>query len=226
MGRAVDQLSAIVWKDVVTELRTKELFSSMFTFSLIILAIFNIAFGFSSELIPAAAPAILWIAFTFAGVLGLGRSFSIEHEGNAITGLLLTPVDRSVVFLGKVASNSIFVLLVELILIPVFVLFFNLNLFEVLLPLLAILALGTIGFVSVGTLFSAMVANTRLREVLLPIMLFPIILPLLISSVKLTESVIAGEGIMGAGGSIHILVAFDVIFLAVCSVVFEYVIED
>lgn len=217
---------AIVWKDIITELRTKELFSSMFTFALLIIVIFNFAFDFSAELIPVAAPAILWVAFTFAGVLGLSRSFALEKEGDSILGILLTPTDRSLIFLGKMISNAIFVFIVELIILPMFVLFFNYNFSGALVPLLLILFLGTIGFVAVGTLFSAMALNTKLREVLLPILLFPIIIPLIVSSVKLSGTILSGNPISQAGSALQVLVSFDIIFLAICTVVFEYVVEE
>jgi heme exporter protein B len=217
---------AIVWKDIITELRTKELFSSMFTLALLIIVIFNFAFDFSSELIPLAAPAILWVAFTFAGVLGLGRSFALEKEGNSILGILLTPTDRSLIFFGKMISNAIFVFMVELLILPMFVLFFNYNLSHSLIPLLPIIFLGTIGFVAVGTLFSAMALNTKLREVLLPILIFPIIIPVIVSSVKLTGAILGGNPISHTGPALQVLVSFDVIFLVVCSIVFEYVLEE
>ncbi len=217
---------AIVWKDILTELRTKELFASMFTFALLIIVIFNFAFDFSAELIPVAAPAILWVSFTFAGVLGLSRSFALEKEGNSILGLLLTPMDRSLIFLGKMIGNIIFVFIVEAIILPIFVLFFNYNIFGSILSLLLVILLGTIGFVSVGTLFSAMALNTKLREVLLPILLFPVIIPVIVSSVKLSSSILNGRAIGEAGSSLQILVSFDIIFLVLCAIVFEYVVEE
>lgn len=217
---------AIVWKDIITELRTKELLSSMLTFALLIIVIFNFAFDFSSELIPTAAPAILWVAFTFAGVLGLGRSFALEKEGNSILGILLTPTDRTIIFLGKMISNAIFVFIVALLILPMFVLFFNYGLSRSLMPLLLIVFLGTIGFAAVGTLFSAMALNTKLREVLLPILIFPIIIPVIISSVKLSGAVLSGNPMSRAGSALQVLVSFDIIFLVICAVVFEYVIEE
>jgi heme exporter protein B len=217
---------AIVWKDILTELRTKELFASMFTFALLIIVIFNFAFDFSAELIPVAAPAILWVSFTFAGVLGLSRSFALEKEGNSILGLLLTPMDRSLIFLGKMIGNIIFVFIIEAIILPIFVLFFNYNIFGSILSLLFVILLGTIGFVSVGTLFSAIALNTKLREVLLPILLFPVILPVIVSSVKLSSSILNGRAIGEAGSSLQVLVSFDIIFLVLCAVVFEYVVEE
>jgi len=217
---------AIIWKDIITELRTKELFSSMFTFALLIIVIFNFAFDFSAELVPVAAPAILWVAFTFAGVLGLSRSFALEKERNSVVGLLLTPTDKSLIFFGKMIGNTIFVFIVELIVLPMFILFFNYDLSQALFPLLLIILLGTIGFVSVGTLFSAMALNTKLREVLLPILLFPIIIPVIVSSVKLTSTVLNGKALGQGGTPLQVLLSFDLIFLVVCSVVFEYVLEE
>ncbi len=217
---------AILYKDVMIELRTKEILSAMFTFAILLLIIFNFAFSLSTELIKFAAPAILWVSFTFAGVLGLSRSFAIEKEGNSIMGLLLTPVDRSVLFFGKMIGNFIFVLIVELIILPLFSLFFNFSFTDVLLPLLLVMALGTLGFVSVGTLFSAVALNTKLREVLLPILLFPIVIPVIVSSVKLTGSIIDGDlGLLG-DSALKILISFDLIFIATCAVTFEYVLEE
>ena len=198
----------------------------MFTFAILLLVIFNFAFSLSTELIKFAAPAILWVSFTFAGVLGLSRSFAIEKEGNSIMGLLLTPVDRSVLFFGKMIGNFIFVIIVELIILPLFSLFFNFSFTDIILPLLLVIILGTIGFVSVGTLFSAVALNTKLREVLLPILLFPIVIPVIISSVKLTGSIIEGDSILFNDSALQILISFDLIFIAACAVTFEYVLEE
>jgi len=217
---------AILYKDIIIELRTKELLSAMFTFALLLLVIFNFAFSLSTELIKFAAPAILWVSFTFAGVLGLSRSFAIEKEGNSIMGLLLTPVDRSVLFFGKMIGNFIFVIIVELIILPLFSIFFNFGFSHVLLPLLLVMILGTIGFVSVGTLFSAVALNTKLREVLLPILVFPIVIPVIISSVKLTGSILEGDSILFNDSALHILISFDLIFIAACAITFEYVLEE
>ena len=217
---------AILYKDILIELRTKELLSAMFTFAILLLVIFNFAFSLSTELIKFAAPAILWVSFTFAGVLGLSRSFAIEKEGNSIMGLLLTPVDRSVLFFGKMIGNFIFVIIVELIILPLFSIFFNFGFSDVLLPFLLVMVLGTIGFVSVGTLFSAVALNTKLREVLLPILVFPIVIPVIITSVKLTGSILEDHTILISESALHILISFDLIFIAICAITFEYVVEE
>lgn len=217
---------AIVKKDIITEYRTKELFTSMLLFALLIIVVFNFAFGFSVEILNIAAPAMLWIAFTFAGILGLSRSFALEKEGNAIVGMLLTPTDRSLIYAGKMISNTIFVFVVGIITVLMFILFFNYSFLSTLIPLLPIMFLGSIGFVSVGTLFSAMAINTKLREVLLPILLFPIIIPVIVSAVKLSTQVLDGNSIFDSSSSLKLLIAFDIIFVTACSVTFEYVIDE
>lgn len=217
---------AIVKKDLVTELRTKELFTSMLTFALLVIVIFNFAFGFAPEVLSRSTPAMLWIAFTFAGVLGLSRSFALEKEGNAVMGLLLTPTDRSLIYFGKMISNTIFVFITGLIIVPMFVIFFNYSFLDTLLPLIPVIFLGAVGFVAVGTLFSAMAINTRLREVMLPILLFPIIIPVIVSAVKLSTEALSGGSVWEARSALQLLIAFDIIFLTACAVTFEYVIEE
>ncbi len=222
----MNKIWAIIRKDVITELRTKELFTSMLTFSLLVTVIFSFAFGFSTSAARLAVPAMLWITFTFAGVLGLSRSFALEKEGSAVLGLLLTPTDRSLIYFGKMISNTLFVFVVGIIIVPMFVLFFNLGFSDTILPLVPVVFLGSLGFVAVGTLFAAMAVNTRLREVLLPILLFPIIIPLIVSAVKLSSLVLEGKPLSSGASALQLLAAFDIIFIAACAVVFEYVIEE
>jgi heme exporter protein B len=222
----MNKVWAIVKKDIVTELRTKELFTSMLLFALLIIVVFNFAFGFSVEILNLAAPAMLWIAFTFAGILGLSRSFALEKEGNAIIGMLLTPTDRSLIYAGKMISNTIFVFIVGILTVLMFILFFNYSFLPTLIPLIPIMFLGSIGFVSVGTLFSAMAINTKLREVLLPILLFPIIIPVIVSAVKLSTQVLDGNSVFAASSSLKLLASFDIIFVTACAVTFEYVIDE
>ncbi len=222
----MNKVWAIIKKDIVTELRTKELFSSMLIFALLVIVIFNFAFGFSTELLDLAAPAMLWISFIFAGVLGLSRSFALEKEGNAVIGMLLTPTDRSLIYAGKMISNTIFIFLVGLLMVPMFILFFNYEFLSTLIPLIPVIFLGAVGFVSVGTLFSAMALNTKLREVLLPILLFPIIIPVIVSAVEISGQVLDGNSLFAASSSLKLLVSFDIIFLTACAVTFEYVIEE
>ncbi len=222
----MNKIWAIVRKDIITELRTKELFSSMLLFALLVIVVFNFAFGFSPEILNLAGPAMLWIAFTFAGILGLSRSFALEKEGNAIMGTLLTPTDRSVIYAGKMVSNTIFVFIVGIITVLMFILFFNYSFISTLVPLIPVVFLGSVGFVAVGTLFSAMAINTRLREVLLPILMFPIIIPVIVSAVKLSAQVLEGNAVFEESTSLKLLIAFDIIFVTACAVTFEYVIDE
>ncbi|HKJ67893.1 MAG TPA: heme exporter protein CcmB [bacterium] len=217
---------AILWKDLLLELKTKESFLSMLTFGLLILVLFNFAFEPTPEMKRAITPGLLWITFLFSGILGLNRSFSLEKENMAIHGMLLAPIDRSLVFFGKFGANLIILFVTELCTLPFFLLFLNMPLFEHFWLILGIILLGTIGFVSVGTLFSAMATSTKMREVMLPLLLFPISTPILLAGVACVRDILAGEAFAEYRHWFSLLVAFDVIFLVVPSLVFEYAIEE
>ena len=161
--RHLSQLSALLRKDILIELKSRETIISMLLFSLLVLLVFNFAFEADSAAIKKISPGLLWITFLFFGVLGLNRSFTLEKENDSLQGTLLAPVDRSVIYLGKFLSNLLFILLVELITLPLFTLFLNVDLLSHIGKLLPILLLGSIGFISVGTLFSAMAVNTKMR---------------------------------------------------------------
>jgi len=167
---------------------------------------------------------VLWVAFVFAGVLGLNRSFVLETDKGCLDGLLMTPVDRSVIYFGKMLGNLIFMLVVEAIALPVFSVLFNLMLVR--LDVILIVLLGTLGFAGVGTLFSAMTANTRAREVLLPILLFPVALPAIVAAVRATAGALDGQTLGEIGNWINLLIGFDVIFLALSYMTFDYVVES
>lgn len=216
----------IVIKDIKNEFRTKELFSSMLTFALLIIVVFNFSFSFSGELLSHAIPSFLWITFTFAGILGLSRSFSNEKENEAIKGVLMSPTDRSLIYIAKFISNTLFLLILAFLLVPMFILFFSFEIKGSLFHLLIVILAGTAGFVSVGTLFATMSINTRLREVMLPILLFPIILPLLINLVKVTEVVLSGKSFENIGYSIKLIIAFDIIFFTISALIYQYVLEE
>jgi len=219
------KILAIVWKDIVAELRTKEMFSAMFVFAVLVIVIFNFAFELRGvDRVREAAPGILWVAFTFAGVLGLNRAFVLEKDRGCLEGLLLAPVDHTAVYFGKMISTLLFMLLVEAIILPVFTAFFGINLLN--LRLVLIVVLGTLGFGGVGTLLSAMTAQTRAREVLLPILLLPVAAPLLIFAVKATAGVLDGLPLSDIAHWLQLLVAFDVIFPAVAFMTFDYVVKE
>jgi heme exporter protein B len=216
---------AIVAKDVATELRTREMLSSMFVFSLLVILIFNFAFDLRAENQKTLAPGVLWVAIAFAGMLGLSRSFIMEKDRGSMEGLLLTPVDRSAIYLGKMLGNVLFITVVEAIILPIFIVFFNLSAED--LPLLVgVMILGTIGFAGVGTLFSAMAIHTRAREVLLPVLLFPVVIPVLLSAVKLTAAILDRLPFSDVQNWFSLLVAFDLIFMALSFILFDYVLEE
>jgi heme exporter protein B len=219
------KILAIVWKDIIAELRTKEMFSAMFVFAVLVIVIFNFAFELRGvDRAREAAPGILWVAFTFAGVLGLNRAFVLEKDRGCLEGLLLAPVDHTAVYFGKMISTVLFMLVVEALILPVFTVFFGINLLN--LRLVLIVVLGTLGFAGVGTLLSAMTAQTRAREVLLPILLLPVAAPVLIFAVKATAGVLDGLPLSDIARWLQMLVAFDVIFPAVAFMTFDYVVKE
>jgi heme exporter protein B len=218
------KILAIVHKDIIAELRTKEMFSSMFVFALLVIVIFNFAFELRVANIKQVSPGVLWVAFTFAGMLGLNRSFILEKDKGCLEGLLLAPVDRSAIYFGKMLGNLIFMSVVEAIVLPIFWVLFNPPLFSP--ALILVIVLGTLGFAGVGTLFSAIAVHTRAREVMLPILLFPIVVPLMIAAVKITGGLLDGQPLSEMRNWLNLLVGFDVIFLAVSYMTFDYVVEE
>ena len=224
-GGYARKVLAIVAKDIATELRTKEMVSAMFVFALLIIFIFNFAFDLRADNIQALAPGVLWVAIAFAGMLGLSRSFILERDKGVLDGLLLAPVDRSAIYFGKIIGNVLFISVVAVVILPFFIVLFNQPLST--LPLLSgVVFLGILGFASVGTLFSAMAVHTRAREVLLPIMLFPVIIPAMLAAVRLTAAVLDGLPFEEVSQWLALLVAFDAIFIAVSFMLFEFVVEE
>jgi heme exporter protein B len=221
----IRKVYAIVAKDVAAELRTREMLSSMFVFSLLVILVFNFAFDLRAENQKTLAPGVLWVAIAFAGMLGLSRSFIMEKDRGSIDGLLMTPVDRSAIYLGKMLGNLLFIGVVVVIILPIFIVLFNLSA-EHLPSLVGVVILGIIGFSGVGTLFSAMAVHTRAREVLLPILLFPVVIPVMLASVKLTAAVLDGVPFADVQNWFSLLVGFDLIFLALSFMLFDYVMEE
>jgi heme exporter protein B len=215
---------AIVWKDVVAEWRTREVLSAMFAFAVLVILIFNLAFDLRVGNVREVVPGALWVAITFAGMLGLNRSFVLERDRGSLDGLLLGPMDRSVIYLAKWLSNWLFMSVVEAVTLPLASALFNLNLIRA--DLLLITALGTGGYAGVGTLFSAMTANTRTREVLLPVLLFPVAVPLLLAAIKATGGLLDGGTLAGVSHWLQILIGFDLIFVILAYVLFDYVVEE
>jgi len=217
---------AIVWKDIVAELRTKEMFSAMFVFAVLVIVVFNFAFDLrvSGERVREVAPGALWVAFAFAGILGLNRAFASEKDGGCVEGLLLAPVDHTAIYFGKMISTLLFMLVVEALMLPVFTAFFGVNLFD--LRLVLIVLLGTVGFAGVGTILSAMTAQTRAREVLLPILLLPVVAPVLIAAVKATGGILDGLAMSEIASWWQLLLAFDLLFPAVAFATFDFIVKE
>jgi heme exporter protein B len=224
-------VSAILAKDLSAELRSRELFSAMLVFSLLVVLIFNFALELDRTARENVAAGVLWVTFTFAGTLGLNRSLAMEKDRGSLDGLLLAPVDRSALFFGKMLGNLLFMAAVEAVILPVFTVLFNISLLRPWLFL--VIALGTLGFASVGTLLSSMTVHTRAREVMLPILLFPVSVPVVVAAVQASSGVLLAEAgrTMGtlwetAGAWVNLLIVYDVIFLAIALMVFDYVVEE
>ena len=222
--RFLRKVLAIVQKDVAVELRTKEMLSSMFVFSLLVIVIFSFAFELRVEDVRKVAPGVLWVTFVFAGMLGLSRSFVLEKDRGCLEGLLLCPVDRSAIYFGKMLGNVIFMTIVEAMILPIFAILFNISLFQPVL--LLIVVLGTLGFAGVGTLFSAMAVHTRSREVMLPVLLFPIVAPAMIAAVKATGGILDGLLFSEIAHWVRLFAVFDVVFLAISFMTFDYLVEE
>jgi len=214
----------IAWKDLLLEARSKEVVVSVLVFSLLSIVVFNIAFDPTPRTVAMVAPGILWVALSFGGVLGLSRTFALEVESGGFTGTLLSPIARDAFFFGKVISSFMFMALVELVLVPVMVVLFDLNIPVVLFILVSALALLAVSLV--GTLFAAMAINTRAREILMPVLFLPVIIPALLASVECTEILFAGNGSGDLGKWISLLGVFDAVYLIATPLCFGLVVSD
>ena len=215
---------AVLWKDVVLEVRTKDTVVSVFVFALLAIVVFNFAINPTPQNVGLVAPGILWIAFTFGGMLGLTRTFAVEKERGGMQGMLLTPAGRDSIYLGKVLSTFVFMLAVEAVTFPIFAIIYNL---PVLAPeFIPVALLATLGISTVGTLFSAMAVNTRAREVMLPILFLPVVVPVIVAAVEASTPALTGEPWGDTIRWLPLLGVFDVVFLVVCSVSFGYVVQD
>jgi heme exporter protein B len=220
----LDAIGAIVWKDLAAELRSREVLTSMLVFALLVILIFNFALELQPGLQKALISGILWVTFAFAGTLGLNRSMAMEKDRGCLDGLLLAPVDRSAIFFGKALSNLIFMLIVAAIILPLFSLLYNVNLINP--GLILVILLGSVGYVAVGTLLSTMAVQTRTRDVMLPILLFPLVIPVLISAIKGSSGFLEGLEMVEIIPWLNLLIVYDVIFIAVAFMVFDYVVEE
>ena len=223
-GNFFQAVGAIVWKDLRAEFRSYELISAMLVFSLLVILIFNFALELDVKTRQSVTAGVLWATFAFAGTLGLNRSMAIEKDRGCMDGLLLAPVDRSAIYFGKFISNLFFMLIVEAIVLPVYSVLYNTNLFQP--GLLIVILLGSIGYASVGTLLAAMSVQTRTRDVLLPILLFPVVFAVLLAAVKASGGFLDGSDFAEISFPINLLIGYDIIFIAVSFMVFDNIVEE
>jgi heme exporter protein B len=217
-------VGAVIWKDFRTEWRNRENLSAMLVFALLVILIFNFALDLDLQAKASLSAGVLWTTFIFAGTIGLNRSLAVEKDRGCLDGLLLAPVDRSVIYFGKAIGNLVFMLIVEAIVLPIFSFLYGFNVFQP--GFLGVVILGSIGYAAVGTLLSTMVVQARTRDILLPILLFPLTLPVIIAAVKASQGFFQSLPLADFSVWINILVAYDLIFTAVAFMVFDYVLED
>ena len=196
----------------------------MLVFALLVIMIFNFALELDAKTRTSVTSGVLWVTFAFAGTLGLNRSMAMEKDRGCLDGLLLAPVDRSSIYFGKMLGNLFFMLIVEAIVLPVYSILYNTNLFNI--GLILVTLLGSIGYVSVGTLLSSMAVQTRTRDILLPILLFPVVIPVFIASVKASSGFLNQIEMSEIWPWLNLLIVYDVIFTAIAFMVFDYVVEE
>jgi heme exporter protein B len=225
MTPVVREAWAVFRKDLAIERRAKEGANALAFFAVLLLFLFYFALGPDRERIRLALPGLFWLAFLLAGLLGLGRAFALERENDCLDGLILAPSDKGGVFLGKVGGTTALMLGMEVAFIAATGFFYNLDLWPAVPRLMLVAVFGTLGFAAVGTLFAAMTAQLRAREVLLPVLLLPLAVPVLLASVRLTEWALAAEPWSIALPWWQLLLGFDLVFLVVGLLVFEFVLE-
>ncbi len=224
MNGLLGPVLVIVWKDILLELRSRDLVVSVLVFGLVVVVVFNFALNSAPGMAEQLAPGILWTAFAFAAILAMNRAFVRDQEQGGLEGLLISPVSRDAIFLGKALTSLIFMLLIEAALLPIFavMLDFSARSFNLILTIF----LGTLGFAVVGTLFSAMAVQTRSREIMLPVLFFPVVLPVIIAAVEASTRAIGGETFVGLGRWLPLIGVFDALFLVICPWVFSFVVEE
>lgn len=216
----------VLWKDLVIERRAKASLNALVFFALLLLFLFQFAIGPDRERLAAALPGLLWLGLILAGLLGLGRTFLAERENDCWEGLVLAPGDKSAIYLGKLAGNLLLMAAVEAVLLALFVIFYNLDLWGALPALAGVSVLGILGLAAVGTLFAAITVQVRARELLFPLLLLPVQVPVLLATVKATEAVLQGQPLRDVGHWLQLLAAADVVYLVVGLLTFEFILES
>ncbi len=224
MKSYLNAVRALIWKDLTAEWRTRENLSAMLVFALLVILIFNFALELDIQAQESLSAGVLWATFIFAGTIGLNRSLAVEKDRGCLDGLLLAPVDRSVIYFGKAIVNLIFMLLVEIIVLPVYSFLYQVPVFQP--GFLLVVLLGSIGYVAVGTLLATMVVQVRTRDILLPILLFPLTLPVIISAVKASQGFLLMIPMAEISPWLNLLIVYDLIFTAIAFMVFDFVVEE
>jgi heme exporter protein B len=223
--RDLRRARAVAWKDLRTERRSLANFSGVLFLALLMLLLFAFALGPDAQAMREAAAGIIWLAILFSGVLAFNRSYQIELDDGAFETLLLYPGARWPIFVGKLTANLAFVLAVELIVVPLAAVLFHVTMTGAAIMIAVVLLLGTIGFVTLGTFYAAVASRTRAREVLLPLLLFPMLVPVLIAAAKATTALVAGDVMGDTGSWVRLLLAFDLIFLTASLAIYDVVIS-
>lgn len=219
---------AVIWaigrKDLLLEIRNKDVVVAIAGFALLVLVIFTFSIDITRDNAKLVGPGVLWAAIAFAGVTGLNRAFALEVEGNTLEALMLAPISRDLIYLGKALGNFLFISVAQVVIIPVFAVLYNLVVFR--WEMLAISLLTTIGFSAVGTLFAAMSVKVRAREVMLPLLFLPVVTPLLMAAVESTSHLVNGRSWSDMSQWLQLAIAFDVAFIVVSAFVFQHILED
>ena len=215
----------VAWKDLVVERRSKDTLNALLFFSLLLLFVFQLALGPDRDRLASVLPGLLWIGFILSGLLALGRTFLIEREHDCWEGLLLAPGDKSAIYLGKLAGNLVVMLAVEAFVLALFVLFFNIDIGDALPGLTLVIGIGTVGLAAVGTLFAAMTAHLRARELLFPVLFLPMEVPVLLGTVQATEALFLGEPLSAVSHWLNLLLAADLIYLTAGILTFDFILE-
>jgi heme exporter protein B len=226
MRAEAGRVAAVAWKDLTAERRSKANFNAVLFLAALMLLMFGFALGPDTATLRTAAAGIVWLTVLFSGNLAFHRSYQVELEGGALETLLLYPGSRSSIFLGKLLANLVFVLLVEAVLIPIAAVLYDVPLGRATWLVGLVVFLGTFGFVTLGTFYASMASRSRAREVLLPLLLFPMLVPVLVAAVEATAALLAGDLMAESGPWIRLLLAFDVIFLGAAIAAFGAVIEE
>lgn len=217
--------ATILWKDLRIEMRTRDAIGAALVFSLLTMVIFNFALDANTPEMRRLAAGFFWVAFAFSGTLALNRSFALEKESGAGRALIFAPVDPAGVYLGKFFANALFLLATQIIVLPAFIVFFDASIVpERWWALVASFLLGSIGFSAVGTLFSAVASNTRMRELMLPLLFLPVAVPALIGSVETTAFALGASD--SASFWFRLLIVYDIVFVTVSLLIFEFALEE